>query len=217
MQLLKLAAEGQGARAKLLQELSEILIDWPDEYAPDARGPFEALLEKTLRAADAATRASVAAAIARRSDAPVGLLNQLFFAASAETRDRIVARNDAPPERASGSADFDEDALIAAARRSSDAFRSHFSSGVGLSGDIATEVLSDESAQSLAIVLKGAHARRSTFSALAVIVSRACPVEASYARLASYDGVPLGAAERMLACWRSREWPNRASSRNAAE
>src|SRR5215469_16850911 len=111
LHLLKLAAEGEGARAQLVHELCEVLVDWPREYPPAARLPFETLLEKTIRAADARTQASVADAVARRSDAPLSLLNQLFFAASAETRDQIVARNDAGPKRAYGPADFDEGAL----------------------------------------------------------------------------------------------------------
>ena len=102
MHLLNLAAEGESARPQLVQELSEILIEWPREYAPAARVPFEALLDKTIREADAHTRQAVADAVARRSDAPLGLLNQLFFAASEETKAHIIARNDGAPERASG-------------------------------------------------------------------------------------------------------------------
>ncbi len=215
--LLNLADEGDSARSQLVQELSEILIEWPREYARTARQPFEVLLDKTIREADARTRQAVADAIAHRPAAPVGLLNQLFFAASEGTRKRIIARNDGTPERATGPADFDEDALIAEARHAGKAFQAHFARGMGLSDDIADEILGDESGQSLAIVCKGAHARRATFSALAVLTGPARAIEDSDRRLASYDSVPLGAAERMLAHWRSQDWATRDATKNAAE
>jgi hypothetical protein len=121
------------------------------------------------------------------------------------------------PERAAGPADFDEDALVLEARRSGEAFRAHFARGIGLSDDIADEILRDESGQALAIACKGAHARRATFSALAVLADPARAIEDSYMRLASYDAVPLGAAEHMLAHWRAQDWATRNRSRNAAE
>jgi len=217
MHLLKLAAAGESARPQLVQELSEILIEWPREYAPAARVPFEALLDKTIREADAQTRQAVADAVARRSDAPLGLLNQLFFAASEETKAHIIARNNGAPERASGPADFDEDALIDRARRAREEFPAYFAKGTGLSREIADEVLRDESGQSLAIVCKGAHARRTTFSALAVFTDPNRAIKESYERLASYDAVPLGAAEHMLAHWRAQDWATRNGVRNAAE
>lgn len=215
--LLKLAAEGEGARAQLVHELSQILIDWPREYAASARLPFETLLEKTLREADAKTRTVVADSVVRREDAPIGLLNQLFFVASPEAKERIIARNDGSPERSTGPADFDEVALLEAARHAGKGFAADFARGIGVTDDIADEVLRDETGRSLALVCKGAHARRATFSALAVLMSEPQPVEKSYARLASYDAVPLGAAERMLAQWRSQEWLRLGGSRNAAE
>jgi len=217
MHLLKLAAEGDGARARLVHELCEALIDWPREYPSAARLPFETLLEKTIREADSKTRAAVADTVARHPDAPIILLNQLFFAASVEMRDHIVARNDGGAGRATGPADFDENALVEAARQSDGAFPAHFARGLGISDEIAEEVLYDGSGQSLAIVCKGAHARRATFSALAVLAIPPGLVEGSYERLASYDAVPLGAAEHMLAYWRSQEWLKRGGSRNAAE
>jgi hypothetical protein len=217
MHLLKLAAEGESARAQLVQDLSAILIDWPSEYAQTARLPFETLLEKTIREADAGTSAQVADLFARRRDTSVVLLNRLFFAASAETRDRIVARNDGVPERAAGPADFDEDALVLEARCSGETFPAHFARGVGLSDDIAEEILRDESGRALAIACKGAHARRATFSALAVLTDASRAIDDSYTRLASYDAVPLGAAEHMLAHWRAQDWATRNGSRNAAE
>jgi hypothetical protein len=217
MHLLKLAAEGESARSQLVQELSEILIEWPREYAPAARLPFEVLLDKTIREADGETRQAVADAVALRADAPIGLLNQLFFAASEEARQRIIARNDGAPERSAGPADFDEDALIDTARRARELFPSQFARGTGLSREIADEVLRDESGRALAIVCKGAHARRATFSALAILTHPARAIEDSYMLLANYDAVPPGAAEHMLAHWRAQDWAARNGSRNAAE
>ena len=216
MHLLKLAAEGEGVRTQLVQELCQILSDWPREYPPNARLPFETLLEKTIRDADAKTRADVADMVTRQCDASIDLLNQLYFAASTETRNEIVARNDCEPKRATGPADFDEGALIAAARLSADEFRARFARGIGISDNIAEETIRDDSGRSLAIVCKGAHARRATFSALALLTNAPRSLAESNALLASYDAIPLGAAEQMLAYWRSQEWLTQRSS-DAAE
>lgn len=51
--LLDLAARGDEARAALLGELVDLLLDWPKEYGPAMRAPFEALLDRTARDVDA--------------------------------------------------------------------------------------------------------------------------------------------------------------------
>lgn len=192
--LLELAAEGPSARAPLARELCDILVEWPPDYALEAKRPFEALLEKTLREVDETTRTSIAARFALRADAPAGLLHQFFFAPVA---------NDAADDRPPGAQDrIDEDALLRAARGGNQ-LEHVLARAFKITNAVANEIVSDTSARALAIACKGAHAGRATFSALAML-SDCPPTKADrYLRLAAYDAIPQEAAERLLAYWRS--------------
>jgi hypothetical protein len=205
--LLELAAQGEGARAQLAQEISDVLLGWPPEYPQSARPPFETLLEKTLRDVDRPTRVAIAARFARRADTAVALLNQLFFAATPEMKDEIVARNNEDEISAGDPAGIDEDSLLAVARNAGGRFSAGLAHALGIASDTADEILRDRSGQALAIACKGARTGRATFSALAVLCDRSRAAEDSYLRLASFDAVPQGAAERMLAFWRAQNSP----------
>jgi len=205
--LLELAAQGDGARAQLAQEISDVLLSWPPEYPESARPPFETLLEKTLRDIDRPTRVAIAARFARRADTPVTLLNQLFFAATPEMKDEIVARNADEETPNTEPAGIDEDSLLAVARNAGGRFSAGLAHALGIAADTANEILLDKSGQALAIACKGAHTGRATFSALAVLCDRSRAAEDSYLRLASYDAVPQSAAERMLTFWRAQASP----------
>ena len=110
--LLELAAQGAAGRAGLLDDLADLLTDWPADYAQAMRGPFETLFEKTAREADAATRTRLAARLADHGELPVTLLNGFFLDADAATRAHILRRNaalgdeeedaEAEPARADG-------------------------------------------------------------------------------------------------------------------
>jgi hypothetical protein len=205
--MLELAARGDGARAQLAQEISDILLNWPTDYPASARPPFETLLEKTLRDVDRSTRVAIAARFARHADAPVSLLNLLFFTASAEMKEEIVARNDSGEVPEPEPTAIDEDALLTVARNAGGRFSAGLAHALGVAGETAEEILRDLSGQSLAIACKGARTGRATFSALAVLADRSRAAEDSYLRLATYDAVPHAAAERMLAFWRAQNSP----------
>lgn len=205
--LLELAAQGEGARAQLAQEISDVLLSWPAEYPSSARPPFETLLEKTLRDVDRGTRIAIAARFARHPDAPVTLLNALFFAASAEMKDEIVARNDEAEGSGQEPQAIDDDILLAIARNTGGRFSAGLARALGIASDTADEIIRDLSGQSLAIACRGARAGRATFSALAVLSDRSRAAEDSYLRLAAYDAIPQAAAERMLAFWRAQNSP----------
>jgi hypothetical protein len=205
--MLELAAQGEGARAQLAQEISDILLNWPADYPASARPPFEALLEKTLRDVDRSTRVAIAARFARHADAPISLLNLLFFTASAEMKDDIVARNGEAETPADEPAGIDEDALLAVARNAGGRFSAGLGHALGVARETAEEILRDVSGQALAIACKGARTGRATFSALAVLADRSRAAEDSYLRLATYDAVPQAAADRMLAFWRAQNAP----------
>jgi len=200
--LLELAAQGAGARPTLARELSDVLLDWPSDYSESAKLPFETLLEKTLRDVDRETRAAIAGRFLQRTDASVDLLNELFFSATVEMKEAIIARNAGPGRKEHAAPEFDEATLLALARRDSQRLQDALATALGVLPETAEEILSDVSGQSLAVACKGAKAGRATFSAVAVLCDKTRAAEDSYLRLASFDGIPQGAAERILASWR---------------
>jgi hypothetical protein len=201
--LLELAAKGGAARAMLVHELADILLDWPPEYSESAKLPFEALLERALREVTRETRGALAVRFAQRGNAPVEILNELFFAANPAVKDDIIARNVGDVCQEDASPQFDEELLLELARSERSQLVPALACALGVLPPTAADILGDISGQSLAIACKGAHSGRATFSALAVLCDKTRAAEDSYLRLAAYDGVPLSAAERMLSSWRN--------------
>jgi len=188
-------------RAALALELCDLLADWPMKYPSEMREPFETLLEKCVREVDASTRARVAARIASREEAPVPLLNELFFDAPAEAKAKIVERNAEANGHCTTEA-ADEASLIAAAREAKgEAFAADFARLLGIEPVTARRILSEPSGDALAIACKGAHLTRAAFSTLAVLF--APDAQASDKRLAAYEAVPQEAASGMLRHWRN--------------
>jgi hypothetical protein len=216
--LLELAAKGEPARPALARTLCDILLDWPADYSDSARLPFEALLEKSLREVDRATRAEIAARFAQRADAPIDILNELFFAASAEMKDTIVARN---AEDARNDADrpcsVDADRLIGIIRTRSWEFPDAFAQVLNLPRTTVDEILRDASVQALAVACKGVGLERAAFSTIAILTDRTRAAEDSYLRLAVYDTIPQGAAARLMGFWRAHPEPALAQFDQAAE
>ena len=203
--LVELASQGEAARPALAHQLCDVLLDWPTDYPSAARLPFEALLEKALREVSRETRIQIAERFERRADAPVDILNELFFAASPEMKDEIVARNASEGLLPSGGPDYvDEATLLEAARSDGEDFPAIFASALGVCDTIVSEILADASVQSLALACKGIRVGRATFSAIAILSDQMRGTDESYSRLSVYDTVPECAAERMLAFWRNQ-------------
>lgn len=199
--LLELAAQGPAGRAALLGELTDLLLDWPKDYALAMRAPFEALLEKTAREVDPATRTDVAGRLEGHDELPVSLLNEFFLEASRELRARILALNDVLDGETKNSASVDPAALLDAARTLNGAFAEKFAQALSLPAPTAKEILTDASGQSLAVACKGSGLDRATFSSIALLTAHgANPME----RLSAYDQVPQTAAQRLTEFWRAR-------------
>jgi hypothetical protein len=198
--LLALAAQGAQGRVALLDELVDLLADWPADYAQAMRGTFEALLEKTAREADAETRAKLAGRLAAAAGVPVELLNAFYFEAPPALRARILARNadaadrDAVPPAASGMA------LVAAARTTvNGTFAQTFAATLHLPPALAHAILADPSGEALAVACRGAGLDRACFSALAILTG-----DAGAARLRAFDAIPPAGAARLLDHWRTQ-------------
>src|SRR6185312_10593966 len=173
--LLDLAARGPEGRAALLDDLAELLVDWPADYVQAMRAPFEALFEKTARETDAKGRAAVAAKLAGHDELPVALLNEFFLDASAPLRAEILERNEAlDAEGETAPARADGQALVSAARRTMNgAFADVFATALSLPRALAQAILDDASGQALAVACKGAGLDRAAYSAVALIAG--CP------------------------------------------
>lgn len=199
--LLDLAAQGPAGRAALLEELTDLLLDWPKDYALAMRAPFEALLEKTARDVDAATRAGIAVRLEGHDELPVSLLNEFFLEAPQGLRARILALNDVLEGETDTPSPPDSTALLAAARTMNGAFAEKFAQALSLPPPTAKDILTDASGQSLAVACKGSGIDRATFSSIALLTSHGGnPLE----RLSAYDQVPQAAAIRLTEFWRAR-------------
>ncbi len=199
--LLELAARGPVGRAALLNELADLLLHWPADYAQAMRGPFEALFEKTAREADGLTRARLAQRLEGHGDLPVALLNEFYFDAPSSLRARILSRNAAMDGEAGERAGVDGPALVEAARTMNGAFAAKFAATLSLPGAIAKEIFTDASGQSLAVACKGAGLDRAAFSAIALLTGPELGCE----RLSHFDSIPQTGAERLLDFWRGRQ------------
>jgi hypothetical protein len=198
--LLELAAQGPAGRVALLNDLADLLLDWPADYAQAMRAPFEALLEKTAQEVDAPVRAAIAPRLEGHEELPVSLLNEFFLEAPCGLRTRILALNDAM-DGENDPVRVDAAALIDAARTLNGTFNHAFAQMMALPETTAMEILTDASGQSLAVACKGSGLDRAAFSALAVLTARD---NNASTRLAAFDRVPQGAAERLTGFWRTR-------------
>jgi hypothetical protein len=210
--LVELATQNAPEQRRMLAvELCDLLLDWPANYPPAMREPFETLLEKTMRLIDRETRHGLIARIAEAKDAPLAFLSEYFFDAPGELKTAILARNarSAPAEHCSR---IDEASLIGLARTTSrDAFADRLADALDVSAETAARILLDGSAQALAVAAKGAHLSRAAFSTLALLADGARAPDETLARLASYDCVPQDGAESLLAFWRGTKHETRAA------
>jgi hypothetical protein len=208
--LVELAAQGAGGTPSLAQELADVLLDWPESYPVSAREPFIVLLGKTIRDVDDAVRATLAQRFLHHQDAPLTVLNELFFAAPAEMKDEIIGRNCDDTSAGDEVCALDEVSLVTLAREHPESFDRRFADALNLRIQTARDILQDSSGRALALALKGAAAGRATYSTIAVLVDRVRAAEDSYLRLASFDIVPPNAARRMLSYWRTQYAPESA-------
>jgi hypothetical protein len=201
--LVELATQNAPEKRRMLAtELCDLLLDWPANYTPQMREPFETLLEKTMRLIDGEARRALIARIADSESASLVFLSDYFFDAPGELRAAILARNAQNIDAAQHHA-IDEALLIDAARATSrDAFADALSKALEISPETAARILRDGTAQALAVAAKGAHLSRAAFSTLALLADGA-PGHMQ-ARLSAYDSVPQDGAEGMLAFWRGR-------------
>jgi hypothetical protein len=192
--LLALAAEGPRQRAALAGELAELLFDWPLDCPVAMRAPVEALFECTVREADDATRARLAARLGGHPELPLLLVNEFYLFAPPRVRREILLRNELEDGGGLDDAPPDGDALIAAARQAGD-FTGALADAAGVPRTIAERVVADVSGEALAVLCKGARVGRAAFSAV-MLLKIGGPLDA-------FDGVPQHAAERLLRHWRT--------------
>lgn len=216
-ELLDLAAEETAAaRTRLVEELADLLLDWPEDYALSLRAPFDQLLEKAAADVEPEMRAMLARRFAGQPDAPIGLLNRLFFDAPDDVKPAILRRNALAHDGAEGMAipaNGAEPALVAAARGEGDPATA-FARALGVDDVLATRILAEPSGEALAAACKGAHLKRTTFSALALIF--APDGGERERRLSAYDEVPQTGAESLVHFWQTHPHLSESASKTEA-
>ena len=213
--LLALAGEGS-QRAALVGELSDLLLDWPRDCPDAMRAPVVALLEKTVREADDGTRAKLAARLGGHGELPLDLVNEFYLCAPKSVRREILMRNELAGE-ADDVAPLPSAAFLVAAARDAGAcdFTERFGYAFGIALRTVHAILSDVSGEALAVLCKGAHLDRASFSALALL--KGAGESDATARLSAFDTVPQRAAERLTRTWLLRHAPLEHSQTEAAE
>jgi hypothetical protein len=173
--LLELANQGSAMRAALAEEVAELLTDWPEDCPTEMRGPCEALLARAAREVDDETRAR--------------LRIRLF--ADPALASRIL------PREAVGSG------LVEAARRG-EALSPRVARALGISENLAGDILQDRSFHGLAVAAKALGLNRAAFSSLALLISSEDDIEACYQRLDAFDAMSAVEASRELRRWTAR-------------
>jgi hypothetical protein len=207
--LIELAMQSAPEQQRALAfELCDLLVEWPARYAPAMREPFEALLEKVLRRLDDTTRQLIAGRIAARANAAIPLLNAIYLDVPVEAQATILRHNAELDDGIfvpTDSSEGDETILLAAARavRGPD-FAVAFARFLRISEQTAKRILDDECGNALAVACKGAHIRRATFSALALLTAARLRTDpaARYAFLCAFDDIPESGAARLVHSWR---------------
>ena len=199
--LLLLAEEGPARRAALAGELADLLLDWPGDCPAALRPPVVALLEKTVRETDDDTRARLAARLGGHGELPLGLVNEFYLSAPARVRREILMRNELAGGDGDNMAAPNAAFLVAAARDAkTHDFIERFGAAFAIAPRTAQTILSDSSGEALAVLCKGAHLDRASFSALALL--KGAHGADRQAQLAAFDTVPQHAAERLTQHWR---------------
>lgn len=222
--LIELASQDSPEdRRTLARELCDLLLDWPANYPTNMREPFEALLEKTLRVIDKQSCDALVWRIAERADAPLDLLNEFYFGAPDELRERILIRNaDANRDATHDPEPSDLDAASLSARLVEVArtkprtdFADALTALCGLNETVVERILLDATGESLAILCKGAHLGRAAFSALAMLTGNQA-ADAAQQRLSAFDSVPQAGAEQLLKFWQMRHRSTEVAKATAA-
>jgi hypothetical protein len=195
-----------------------VLLDWPPDYPAHMRSSFTLLLEKIAVQLDCQTRRELAARFAAAPDAPLPLLNELFFDSARETRADIVARMmQCPPDDELAAPVVDEATLIRAVRDyPPEVFVQTLARLLGIPAATAARAVADASGEGLAILCKGARLSRMSFSTIAMLTDAS--LESAQRKLDMYDAIADDTSIRVVQYWRAQRnaRPVRASGAEAA-
>ncbi|HEX4028395.1 MAG TPA: hypothetical protein VHX18_12315 [Rhizomicrobium sp.] len=170
--LLQLADQGPALRAALAEEVAELLVNWPSDYPESMRGVCEALLTRAAHDVDAATRARL----------------RVRLCSDPELASRVLPRESATQ------------GLIETARHGGDV-PALLAERLGVDGQMAAQILDDETGAALAVACKGASLDRAAFSALALLAHPGRDRVHAYAMLDAFDNVPISEACGVLRDW----------------
>lgn len=170
--LLELAAQGPTMRAALAEEVAELLVAWPADCPLEMRGTCEALLAKAVQEVDDDTRARL----------------RIRLYADPELSNRMLPRQA-------------QDRVLVEAARAGEPMLPRMARALGVSENLASEILQDESGHALAVAAKALGLNRAAFSGLAMLAQPRGDVTACYARLDAFDSISAVEAAREMRRW----------------
>ena len=176
LNLLSLADKGPAMRAALAEEVAELLTDWPADCPLEMRGACEALLARAAQEVDDDTRAR---------------LRIRLYA------DRALAAWVLPREA--------PDKTLVDSARAGEPIVPRIARTLGISENLARDILEDQSGHALAVAAKAIGLNRATFSAVALLAQPGGDLGACYARLDAFDAISASEAARELRRWSGQQ------------
>jgi len=191
-------------RRQLAIELTEVLLDWPEDYPEHMRASFALLLEKIVVQLDGPSRKELAARFSPGVEAPLSLMNELYFDSGREMREAILRQNaQAAMDDEFAPLPVDEPSLIRAAREyPPETFAQTFARLLGIPLVTAARAIADASGEGLVILCKGAHLSRATFSTIAMLTDAS--LDSAQRKLELFEIVPEDISARMVQFWRAQ-------------
>jgi len=172
LNLLSLADQGPAMRAALAEEVAELLTDWPADCPLEMRGSCESLLARAAREVDDDTRARL----------------RIRLYADPALSARVLPREA-------------QDKNLVESARAGEPIVPRIARALGVSENLASEILDDVSGHALAVAAKAIGLNRSVFSTLALLAQPGGDLGACYARLDAFDAISASEASRELRRW----------------
>ena len=172
LNLLSLADQGPAMRAALAEEVAELLTDWPADCPLEMRGSCEALLARAACEVDDDTRARL----------------RIRLYADPGLSARVLPREA-------------QDKTLVESARAGEPVVPRIARALGVSENLASEILEDASGHALAVAAKAIGLNRSVFSALVLLAQPGGDLGACYARLDAFDAISAPEASRELRRW----------------
>jgi uncharacterized protein (DUF2336 family) len=226
--------DGVDIRPTLLRVLTDLYVQKP-VHTVDEEVQYVELALRLIEAVDATTRATVAARLSNYPAAPAAILRklaatasatatapqpeakpasghelvELFFAASADERQLILANLDVVAEAGARKATPASNEVLrrlenAALQRNASEFSRTLERALGIGHALAERIARDSSGEPIVVAAKALGMKAAVLQRILLFLNPTVgqSVQRVYALARLYDEITFAAAERMLAIWR---------------